>query len=268
MMYSQAHKLLAAMSSLALFLPVAGEELDSDIRLIAHRGGIVDENHIEHSFDGLRAAIDRGYWMVEVDVRETKDGFPIVHHDTNFSRYYGDPRQVAELTWSQIRQLRATPGNERPLLLDEFLEVCQGKIRLMLEMKGPSHDLVYYESVEKILREKGLLQEAFMIGISEAKGYYKGKLRISLQREGLRKAIAADEDVSELYFLFDGSKKIDAETIRLAREADVPIVAAINRHHYRGDDAMPQAHSDIARMQRLGIRTFQIDSIYDRWFLK
>jgi len=261
-------KLLAVSLALAICLPAVAEEPHSTVRLIAHRGGVVDDNHIEHSLDGLEAAIDRGYWMIEVDVRETKDGFPIVHHDANFNRYYGDSRQVAELTWSQIRQLQAPSGKARPLLLDEFSEACRGKIRLMLEIKGPLHDLAYYESIEKILRDKKLLRETYMIGIPEAKVYFKGKLRTSLQREGLRKAIAAEEDVSQLYFLFEGAKTLDQLTIRLSQEAGVPIVAAVNRHHYRGNDAMQRANSDLARMKRLGVRTYQIDSVYDRWFLK
>jgi len=268
MMFTQVFRLLAIPFALVFCLPVLAEESKPDMRLIAHRGGVVDDRHTEHSFEGLRAAIDRGYWMVEVDVRETKDGFPIVHHDANFSRYYGDSRQVAELAWSQIRQLRATPDDTRPLLLDEFLEACQGKIQLMLEMKGPSHDLVYYQSIEKVLREKGLLQGVFMIGLSEAKSHFKGKLRISLQREGLREALAAGEDVSPLYFLFEDAKTLDEKTIRMARKAGVPIVAGVNRHHYRGENAMQQAHRDLARMKRLGIRSFQIDSMYDRWFLR
>jgi len=107
-----------------------------------------------------------------------------------------------------------------------------------------------------------------MIGISEAKAYFKGKLRISLQREGLREALAAGEEVSELYFLFEGAKILDEETIQLARGASVPIVAGVNRHHYREDDEMERADGDLTRMKRLGIRSFQIDSIYDRWFLK
>jgi len=264
----QVLSLLTASITLAMFLTVGAGEPSGGYRLIAHRGGIVDDNYIEHSLDGLKAAIDRGYWMVEVDVRETKDGFPIVHHDANFSRYYGDSRQVAEMTWSQIQELRSTPGNARPLLLDEFIEACQGKIRLMLEMKGPPHDLAYYESIEKTLRENDLLENAYMIGIQEAKDYFKGKIRYSLQQEGLRQAIAANEDLSKNYFLFKGAHELDKDMIQMARESGVPIVAAVNRHNYRGSNALQRARDDTIRMKRLGVRSFQIDSVYDQWFLK
>jgi hypothetical protein len=48
-------------------------------RLIAHRGGIVDESHAENSPGSIEAAIKRGYWMLEVDIRRTRDGEPILH---------------------------------------------------------------------------------------------------------------------------------------------------------------------------------------------
>ena len=105
-------------------------------QLIAHRGGIVDEDHIENSLPAVREAVRRKYWMLEVDLRQTKDGKIIVHHDEDFERYYGDTRRVDELTWSEIKELRSKPGNLRPLTFAEFAAACRGKIRLMLDVKG------------------------------------------------------------------------------------------------------------------------------------
>lgn len=237
-------------------------------RLIAHRGGVVDSQRIEHSLAGLQMAIDRGYWMVEIDVRETKDGLPVVHHDRDFRRYFDHPQNVAEMTWDEIRRLRSSPGNHRPLLLSEFAAACCGKMRVMLEMKGPSHDTPYYESVERILRENDLLGDAYMIGIPEAKVYFQGKVRTSMQHERLERAIAAGEDVASLYFLFEGARYLEKKTITIARAANVPIVAALNKHHYRGDESMQRALADVHQMKKLGVRSFQIDSVYDRWFIE
>ncbi len=239
-----------------------------EFRLIAHRAGVVDEKLIEHSLAGLKEAIDRGYWMVEVDVRETKDGRPVVHHDRDFKRYYNHPQYVADMTWEQIKLLRSSPGNHRPLLLSEFAAACRGKMRLMVEMKGPSHDAKFYESVERILRDNNLLDEAIMIGIPEAKAYFRSKLRTSVQQDGLVEAIDAGEDAKRLYFLFRGARYLDEETIEYARSMGVPIVAAVNKHHYQGKNAMQNAEADILRMIKFKVRTFQIDSVYDRLFQK
>ena len=249
-------------------LLAVGQQADTAYRLIAHRGGVVDELHIEHSLSGLQAAIERGYWMVEIDVRATKDGLPVMHHDRDFRRYYKHPQNVADMTWEEIKHLRSIPGDHRPLLLSEFAAACRGKMNVMIEMKGPSHGVQYYKSVELILRENNLLDKAYMIGISEAKDYFRGKVRTSVQREGLEKATVVGEDVANLYFLFTGARYLDKETVSLARKSGIPIVAAINRHHYQDSNAMQDAQTDILRMEELGVRMFQIDSIYDRWLLK
>jgi glycerophosphoryl diester phosphodiesterase len=244
----------------------SAQQPNLECHLIAHRGGVVDKHLIEHSLAGLNSAIDRGYWMVEVDVRKTKDGLPIVQHDGDFRRYFNHPVDVSDMTWDQIKLLRSSLGNCRPLLLNEFAAACRGKIRLMVEIKGPSHNAKFYELIEQILRENNLLDEAIMIGIPEAKAYFRGKLRTSVQRNGLISAVEAGEDVESLYFLFHGARHLEEETIEYARAAGVPIVAAFNKHHYQGENAMPSAEAESRRMIELKVRTFQIDSIYEHLF--
>src|SRR5688572_16882286 len=52
-----------------------------DYKLIAHRGGVVEDKNPENSPSAIEEAISRGYWMIEVDIRETKDGIAIAQHD-------------------------------------------------------------------------------------------------------------------------------------------------------------------------------------------
>lgn len=42
-------------------------------KLIGHRGGVVDSSYTENSMPALETAVKRGYYMVETDVRLTKD---------------------------------------------------------------------------------------------------------------------------------------------------------------------------------------------------
>jgi glycerophosphoryl diester phosphodiesterase len=81
--------------------------------LIAHRGGIVDTLHAENSPGSIQAAIDRGYWMLEVDIRRTKDGEPILQHDPDFKRFYEDARRVEDMTWAEVQRLRSKPGQQQ-----------------------------------------------------------------------------------------------------------------------------------------------------------
>ncbi len=74
-------------------------------KIIVHRGGVVGDEHAENSPAAIEAAIGRGYWMLEVDIRESKDGKLVVHHDPDYDDFYGDPRLPAEMTWAEIEQL-------------------------------------------------------------------------------------------------------------------------------------------------------------------
>jgi glycerophosphoryl diester phosphodiesterase len=118
----------------ATMLPAAASGAAADLRLIAHRGGVVDERLAENSAASLEEAIRRGYWMAEVDVRRSKDGVLVVNHDADFQRYFGDPRKLEEMTWEEMKGLRATPGGARPLSFAELCAVAKGRIRLMLDI--------------------------------------------------------------------------------------------------------------------------------------
>jgi len=80
---------------------------EEPIRVIAHRGGVVDQHRPENSASAVEEGIRRGYWMLEMDLQETKDGRLVVHHDDNFVKSYGVHKTPAELTWDEIRQFRA-----------------------------------------------------------------------------------------------------------------------------------------------------------------
>ncbi len=139
------------------------------MKLIAHRGGVVDSEHIENNLSGIAEAVQRGYWMLEVDIRESKDGHLVVHHDADFRRFYGDERRVADMTWDEIRALRSKPGNLRPLEFSEFAAACRGKIRLMLDTKGPDHDEAFFAALLEALRKNDLLDTAYVIGTDQSR---------------------------------------------------------------------------------------------------
>ncbi|HSB91532.1 MAG TPA: glycerophosphodiester phosphodiesterase family protein, partial [Flavitalea sp.] len=90
--------------------------------LIAHRGGVVDSTYTENGLPALLAAIKRGYNMVEIDLRVSKDNVLIIQHDNNFKRYYGVDKAVKEMTWEEISKLRSDKDNSRVLRFEEVLQ--------------------------------------------------------------------------------------------------------------------------------------------------
>lgn len=235
------------------------------LKLIAHRGGIVDERYAENSASSLEAAIRSGYWMAEVDIRESKDGHLVVQHDPDFKRFYGVDRRVSEMTWDEIARLRATPGNTRPIEFDELAKIAKGRIQLMIDTKEPSHPEIFYQSMERSLQQNGLLKGAFFIGTEESQKRFFGKARVSATREGLQAALRRSETVSDKYFLFEHGRTLDEQGLRLAADAKVPAVVSINIFHYEPAKHMQDAQADIERLRSLGMTYFQIDSVYDKW---
>src|ERR1044072_5831991 len=78
--------------------------------LIAHRGGVVDSTNSENSLSALQDAVERGYWMVESDMRVTKDSVLIILHDNNLKRFYGVDKPVSAMTWDKISKLHNAQG--------------------------------------------------------------------------------------------------------------------------------------------------------------
>lgn len=251
---------------LLVFLTCAPHCAGARIRLIAHRGGVVDERFPENSPGSVEEAIRRGYWMIEVDLQPSRDGRIIVHHDENFLRFYGEPARVIELGWDRIVRLRARPGGSRPLQFHELAALACGRIRLMLDLKrSPGWTPAHYEQIETVLRENDLLDTAMFISNDEAKAHFRGKARISVNRTQLEQALRRGEPVSQLYFLFFHGRAFTAGDIELARRAGVEAVPSINIFHYPEGDHMEQARRDIERLRALGVTHFQIDSVYERW---
>jgi len=237
--------------------------------LIAHRGGVVGTEHAENSPASVEAAIARGYQMIEVDIRRTKDGRAVVQHDATFERFFGVKAAVEELTWAEVTRLRATPGGTRPMDFEELCARCAGRIRLMLDIKSEAFPEAFYAGLEASMRRHGLLESAFTLGGARVKGFFKGKLKLSAQRADLRAAVERGEDVGRLYYLFELGSVLDGDAVALCRKHGATPVAALNTFRYEMEkiDHWAGARRDVAKLKALGVGHFQIDSIYDSLLL-
>ncbi|HXK77940.1 MAG TPA: glycerophosphodiester phosphodiesterase family protein [Oscillospiraceae bacterium] len=104
-----------------------------DLPLVwAHRG-LHDETKPENSLAAFCAAAEKGLGS-ELDVRLTKDGVPVVFHDTNTACMCGVDRTVAETDWAVLRELRLCGTEEHIPLLSEALEALDGA-PLLCELK-------------------------------------------------------------------------------------------------------------------------------------
>lgn len=101
--------------------------------IIAHRG-IHDNNKIyENTLQAIKKARDKNY-IIEIDIHLTKDNKIIVFHDNNIKRITGIDKIVEENTYKEL--------NEQNIihipLLEEILELVDGKVPLLIEIKQPN----------------------------------------------------------------------------------------------------------------------------------
>lgn len=102
-------------------------------RPIAHRG-LHAEGVPENTLGAARAAIDAGY-PIECDVRLTADGVAVVHHDATLQRLTGRDRRVSEMSWSSVRSLSVLDTDEAIPRLVDLLDLVDGEVPLLVELK-------------------------------------------------------------------------------------------------------------------------------------
>ncbi|MFF7969157.1 glycerophosphodiester phosphodiesterase [Streptomyces sp. NPDC007903] len=72
---------------------------------VAHRGD--PYRFRENTLASLRSALDRGADAVEIDVRLTRDGVPVLLHDDTLKRLWEIDRPLSVLTAAQVTELTA-----------------------------------------------------------------------------------------------------------------------------------------------------------------
>ncbi|WP_405296817.1 glycerophosphodiester phosphodiesterase family protein [Algibacter sp. Ld11] len=109
---------------------------NKDIIVIAHRG---DWRHApENSLQAIQNCIDMGLDMVEIDIRETKDGKLVLMHDTTIERTTKASGLVKDWTLDSLRTLKLVDGlgvetMHKIPTLEEALLLCKGKILVNLD---------------------------------------------------------------------------------------------------------------------------------------
>jgi glycerophosphoryl diester phosphodiesterase len=131
-------------------------------RVTAHRAG--SSLGPENSLAALRASLAAGTDDVEIDVQQTADGEVILMHDRDLRRTAGDPRDVGEVTLAEVAQLRLRDASgatdERIPMLDEFLEACDDRVRLNIELKETSRAPELPLAVVEVVRRHGFTDRA------------------------------------------------------------------------------------------------------------
>ncbi len=140
--------------------------------LYAHRGLHDNKSEApENSMAAFRKAVDGGYG-IECDVQLSKDGVPVIFHDFTLARVARYPEgkapadavknpdgslgvkgKVIDYTYDELMEFHLLDSEEKIPRFDEFLQMVNGKIPLIVELKIEYRDLSVCPKVDALLRD-------------------------------------------------------------------------------------------------------------------
>ena len=120
----------------------------SDYPFIAHRG-LHDLMTVENTEKAFIDAIDRQY-AIELDIQFLKNGTAIVFHDETLERLLNSKTNVKSVNPKFIQFLKYSDG-QRVLSLDNALEIIDGKVPLLIEIKRESFENRFLKKLTKQL---------------------------------------------------------------------------------------------------------------------
>ncbi|WP_420601483.1 glycerophosphodiester phosphodiesterase family protein [Flagellimonas sp.] len=135
---------------------------NKEVIVVAHRGDW--RNAPENSLQAIQNCIDMGVDMVEIDIRETKDGHLVLMHDETIDRTTNGKGFVKDWTLDSLRTLKLKDGLGVPTphkipTLEEALLTTKDKILVNLDKSYNIFDKCF-----QIVRQTGTLNQVIIKG--------------------------------------------------------------------------------------------------------
>lgn len=110
--------------------PHPGRESLQNSKIVSHRGEHDNVAVLENTLAAFERACAGGVWGIEFDVRWTHDLQPVVFHDRDCRRLYGDALLISQISLAGLKAAF-------PLIpsLSEVIDAFGKKIHLMVEIK-------------------------------------------------------------------------------------------------------------------------------------
>lgn len=118
---------------------------------IAHRG-LYNEKYPENSLSAFKNAVKNNF-AIELDVTCLADDIPVVFHDERLARMTGKDGFISGAKYSDICKLNLLGSKEKIPTLKEALDVIDGKVPVLIEIKNYGKVGTVEKSVWKVLQE-------------------------------------------------------------------------------------------------------------------
>jgi len=236
-------------------------------KLVAHRGGICEDIYEEYDPRSIKAAIDSSYYMLEIDVRATKDSVLVVNHYDELKITYGLDKNISAMTLAEFKKIKAQKGGYNPLTLEEVLQMMKKKdVKIMVDLKLET-TVWYNKKINAMLKKYDMLKDAVFLRNDVIDLYDGGKFGFRMsEMDKIKKMVAEGKDVANKYYLFDNGNKINADAARWCQKNNILVCPSVNFGHYTLEDPKTGAKRDIEYLIKSGVTMFQIDSDFDAYF--
>jgi|SRR5690554_5661476 len=232
---------------------------------IAHRG-YVSKNNLENSKSAILEAIKLGYDMIEIDIRETKDKRIVLNHDEDLNRVFGIDTKVSDMFLADIKNLVDT------LTLEECLELCEGNVGLLVEVKDIVYSKDFFENVFSLIRKYNMVDEVLIYpSRKDIIDFYLGKVIVGVEySEVLDKKI--EEKYKEKIFVLGMPNVWDEKKIGEIHNRNLISLTTVKKSYfnrkYPDENHMILAEKVIHRLKSIGVDGINIDSLYHGFLFK
>ena len=137
------------------------DDLDNKIMVCAHRGQ--HENAPENSLESVQLAIDQNIRMVELDVRQTKDGILVLMHDDTIDRTTNGTGNIEDMTFQELQQFylykdNGTLTTQRIPSLADVFKLARGHLYIDLDI----HNKAPHQKVLQLVKKYGMLNQVIV----------------------------------------------------------------------------------------------------------
>lgn len=120
--------------------------------IYAHRGMHTNPEIPENSMPAFRLAVEHGYG-IELDLHLSTDGKVFIIHDAYLDRICGIDGKTDDLSYDEVTKLRLFGTEEQPPMFTDFLKMVDGKVPLIIELKGRSKNTALADAAAEILKD-------------------------------------------------------------------------------------------------------------------
>lgn len=203
----------------------------------------------ENTFPAFILSKEKGFKIIETDLRYSKDGVPVLIHDASVDRTSNGKGDVDKLTYEQLRTLdfgfwksELYAGTTIPNL-EEFVSFCkENEMKMYLELKsridhakaeelvrllsryGISQDCTFISFSSAYLKEIAKVDRGFRFGILDSSGIESIKNKV----EDLRKVVGLSHIFVDVSY-----PQADESLISYCKETGMPLeVWTVDRTDY------------------------------------